>query len=75
MVCKNLTCSQPSKLTYCSPRCKEIAGRCWDHLVGLPDVRVGMDTERAIRARAKAEGVSVKMLLLRLIEQEFGDVL
>lgn len=43
--------------------------------MGLPDVRVGMDTDRAIRERADALGVSVRRLLLMLVEREFGDVL
>lgn len=73
-MCKNTTCSRVSASTYCSPRCQAAMINV-GHLVGLPDIRVGMDTERAIVARAEELGVPVRRLLLMVIEREFGDVL
>ena len=73
-MCKNNTCSRVSERTYCSPRCQAAMVNV-GHLVGLPDVRVGMDTDRAIRAAAEAQGIPVRRLLLMLVEREFGDVL
>lgn len=73
-VCKNTSCSRKSALAYCSDRCRDTT-RNRGHLGALPDVWVGMDTEREIRARAAAAGMTVAQLLLWAIEREFGDVL
>jgi hypothetical protein len=71
--CANATCSQTASSMYCSRRC-QLATRNVGHRVGLPDIRVGMDTERALIRRAQTLDITVRDLIVNLLEAEVGDV-
>lgn len=45
------------------------------HLVALPDIWVGRDTERALVAAARADGLTVRQVVTLLVEREWGDTL
>lgn len=69
--CKNPTCTAPAGAkTYCSRRCqltmRNVGGRGQ-----LPDIWVGMDTERVLRERADLLDLSVRELIIGLIESAF----
>ncbi|NND75985.1 MAG: hypothetical protein HKN44_13365 [Ilumatobacter sp.] len=68
-ICKNRTCSRPSKRAYCSDRCKDKAV-ARDHRSALPDIRVGMDVERALLDMAALTGRSLREFVHDLVTEE-----
>lgn len=72
--CRNDTCSMMTSSAYCSRRC-QLATRNVGHRVGLPDIRVGIDTERALIQRANTLGITVRDLIVNLLEAEVGQII
>jgi hypothetical protein len=67
--CKNETCTQLTATTYCSRRC-QLTTRNVGHRGQLPDIWVGMDTERSLRQRAETLNITVRDLIVNLLERE-----
>ena len=73
--CQNPTCTAPAgPKSYCSRRCQLTMGNvgCRGH---LPDVWVGMDTERALQQRAETLGLTVRDLIVNLLEAEVAPLI
>jgi acyl-ACP thioesterase len=69
--CANETCTAEASRTYCSRRC-QLTTRNVGHRGQLPDIWVSMDTERKLRQRASERGLSMKDLMLNIIEEAFN---
>jgi hypothetical protein len=73
--CKNPTCTAAAGAkSYCSRRCqlttRNVGGRGQ-----LPDIWVGMDTERALQQRADTLGITVRDLIVNLLEAEVAPLI
>lgn len=73
-VCRNDTCTQLTRTTFCSRRC-QLTTRNLGHRGQLPDIWVGMDTERAIQQRAALLDCTVRDLIVNLIEGEVAHII
>lgn len=69
--CKNPTCDRPSTSTYCSRLC-QIAMRTATKGRQLNDTWVSMATWYRLSARADELGITVRDLMMNLIEAEVG---
>ena len=74
--CKNPTCTAPAgPKSFCSRRCQTTMRNTGRPGHGqLPDIWVGMDTERALRQRAETLGLTVSDLIINLLEAEVAPI-
>lgn len=72
--CKNATCTAQTSSTWCSRRCQNTA-RTRSNCGQLPDIWVGMDTERALRQCADTLGVTIRDLIVNLLEAEVAPLI
>lgn len=73
-LCANPTCTAPAGAkTYCSRRC-QLAMRNVGGRGQLPDIWIGMDTERALHQRAATLGITVRDLIVNLLEPEIAQI-
>lgn len=70
--CKNATCTAPAgPKTYCSRRC-QLTARNVGERGQLPDIWIGMFTERAMIERCETLGITPRDLIINLLEAELA---
>jgi hypothetical protein len=75
--CKNPTCTAVAGAkSYCSRRCQLATRNVAQSGRGqLPDIWVGMDTERALAQRADTLGITIRDLIVNLLEAEVAPLI
>jgi len=66
-LCKNTTCTRPSRTAYCDRLCQTTA-RNADQSRHVMDVRLGMDQWREVSRLAASDNLSVAEWILNLID-------
>ena len=69
--CRNDSCTQATQSLFCSRRC-QTADRNVGGMGQLPDIWIGMDLERAVYRRAADLHITVRDLVINLLENETG---